>query len=98
MSSRGNQGGEPGDRRSARGNDGNQEARDTGETGQFDDDNDREGGATGKRRNKDDVIPSQRTEGNRSDSDRGVGNNTDGVMGGRRTVTADVKPEAQSDG
>ncbi|HYW31139.1 MAG TPA: hypothetical protein VE869_06490 [Gemmatimonas sp.] len=77
-----NRGGDDSDRQSARGNQGNQEARDLGETGQFEDDTDREGGATGKRPTKDQLASSQRSEGNRNDSDRGVGNNTDGVVGG----------------
>ena len=67
-----NRGGDDSSRRTQRGNDGNQEARDLSETGRFEDENDSEGGATGDRSR-------QGRDGARGD--RGVGNNTDGVVG-----------------
>ena len=69
MTSR-DRGGDNSSRASQRGNDGNQEARDVGETGQHEETMGQVAGAKGgARRNS-------VTEG-----DRGVGNNTDGVVG-----------------
>lgn len=77
----GNQGGDNGNRATQRGNDGNQEARDLGETGQPDDTIGGTAGATGHDGKRNDV-----TNGN-----RGVGNNTDGVVG--RSGEAVLDPE-----
>lgn len=71
MTSR-DRGGDNSSRATQRGNNGNQEARDMHETGQHDDDDLRVTGAQGERGRK--------GEGG-MDGDRGVGNNTDGVLG-----------------
>lgn len=68
-----NRGGDDSSRRTQRGNNGNQEARDMSETGRFEDDIE-ETGAFGSEQ-------SRRNNGV-TDEQRGVGNNTDGVIGG----------------
>ena len=70
MTSR-NRGGDNSSRASQRGNDGNQEARDMGETGQHEETMGQQAGTKGGGAKRNSV-----TEG-----DRGVGNNTDGVVG-----------------
>jgi hypothetical protein len=67
-----NRGGDDSSRRTQRGNSGNQEARDLGEVGRYEDEADNEPGATGDR---------DRQGQGGARGDRGVGNNTDGVIG-----------------
>lgn len=69
MTSR-NRGGDNSSRATQRGNDGNQEARDKGETGQHEETMGQQAGTKGGGAKRNSV----------NDGDRGVGNNTDGVV------------------
>lgn len=71
MTSR-NRGGDNSSRATQRGNNGNQEARDMGETGQHEETMGQQSGTKGGGAKRNDV----------DQGDRGVGNNTDGVVGG----------------
>ena len=64
-----NRGGDDSSRRTQRGNNGNQEARDMGETGRFEDEGDVTGASGRGRADQVNKGP------------RGVGDNTDGVVG-----------------